>query len=103
MRSRSARLVSCVSTGWLVVFCSAITHLPPSPRAAAAWAAAPTCPLESPSSSRTLSTTTAPSAVALSTFCLKRVVRVEISALSALRRDFSAGESLAPARTNTVW
>ena len=39
---------------------------------AAACAAAPICSGDRPSSSATLSTTTAPSVVALSTFCLKR-------------------------------
>src|SRR5256886_11215508 len=46
-RSRSARFVSCASSGWLVVFCSVMSHLPVSPRAAAACAAAPICPSRS--------------------------------------------------------
>ena len=43
MRSRSARFVSCSSGGWMVVFCSVMTHLPASPRAFAASAAALIC------------------------------------------------------------
>ncbi len=71
----------------MVVFCSVISHLPASPRAAAACAAAPICSADRPASSAALSTTTAPSLVALSTFCLKRVVRLEICELIALRRQ----------------
>ena len=48
MRSRNARLDSCASSGWLVVFCSVTSHLPSRPRAAAACRAAPIWPADRP-------------------------------------------------------
>ena len=103
MRSRSARFLSCANTGWPVVFCIVMIHLPFSFRLSAACAAAPICSSERPSRSETLSTTTAAALVALSRFCWKWVVREEISSFIFRSLALSASESGAPARTNWVW
>jgi len=99
-RSRSARFFIWASGGWIVVFCSPITHLPSSPRAFAASAAAPICSCDSPSSWWTSSTTTAPSLVAASTFWRNRVDSDDSSSLSFFSVALSASDSRAPARTN---
>lgn len=103
MRSRRARSFSTASEGWIVVFCSAISHWPGCPRRSAAARAAATCAGDMPSSSASLETSTAPSRVAASTFWRNFVVSVEISAFRARSFALSPSARLAPARTKRVW
>ena len=97
----SARFFNWASGGWLVVFCNAMTHLPVRPRACAAAAAAPICTAESPSSSATSSTITAPLLVAFNTFCLNSVVNEDSSPLMSRSRALSAVAPAARRRART--
>ena len=84
IRLRLARFVSDERYGCPVNSVSVTTHLPSSPRSAAACAAADSSPSVSPSSSATSSKTTARSLVSFSRFFSNVVVSVERRWLSAV-------------------
>jgi hypothetical protein len=103
IRSRSARFSSEASGGCPVVFARRTRNLPSWPAALAASAAAATCASLKPASSARLSTITADASTSLSTFWLKVVCSVASSVLSAFSFSLSASDSVAPARTKSLW
>jgi len=103
MRSRRARFRSEASTGCPLVLSNRSAHAPGRPSARASSAAAATSAGVRPSNSSARSTQTSEALTSLSTFWVKVVWRLEISALNARSRAFSGSASRAPARTRSAW
>ena len=96
--ARVDRSVIDWSAGCCVVFCKGNSHLPVSPRAFAASAAAAIPPSPSPASVVGSSTTNAPAFVPASSFWTNAVCSVESCAFRSRSVALSASDSFAPAR-----